>query len=81
LHIVLSIPPRLTVAAIIGQLKGASSHHINKQFPDLDFAWQGEYSVFSISESGLEKVVGYVITQKKHHTDHTLIDMLEATSE
>ena len=50
LHVVLSIPPRVAVASIIGQLKGASSHHINEQYLDGKFAWQGEYSIFSISE-------------------------------
>ena len=79
LHIILSVPPRLAVAAILGQLKGASSHHINEQFLAGKFAWQDEYSVFSISESGLEKIVGYVIVQKRHHAERTLIETLEAT--
>jgi putative transposase len=78
MHIVLSIPPRLTVAIIIGHLKGASSHRINEQFLAGKFAWQEEYSVFSISESALEKVVGYVNMQKQHHANRTLIDILEA---
>jgi putative transposase len=79
MHVVISIPPRLAVAALIGQLKGASSHHINKQFPGLDFAWQGEYSVFSLSESALDKVVAYIKAQKRHHAERTLIDALEIT--
>ena len=80
LHMVLSIPPRLAVAATIGQLKGASSHHINEQYLQGVFAWQEEYSIFSISESALDKVVGYVNHQKQHHAKRTLIDRLEATS-
>ncbi len=79
LHAVISIPPRLAVAAIIGQLKGASSHHINEEYLGGKFAWQGEYSIFSVSESALEKVVGYVNGQKRHHAERTLIDILEAT--
>ena len=79
MHIVLSIPPRLTVATIIGHLKGASSHHVNEQYPEGAFAWQEEYSVFSISESALEKVVGYVNKQKQHHANRSLIDILEIT--
>lgn len=81
LHVVLSIPPRLAIAAAIGQLKGASSHHINEKYLDGAFAWQGEYSVFSLSETAVEDVVGYVILQKKHHMEHRLIDMLETISE
>ena len=79
MHMVLSIPPRLAVADSIGQLKGASSHHVNEQYLKGKFAWQAEYSIFSISESALEKVVGYVTMQKQHHTDRTLIDLLEKT--
>ena len=78
LHVVISIPPRLAIATIVGQLKGASSHRINEQHLGGRFAWQGEYSVFSISESALEKVTGYVIGQKQHHIERTLIDTLEA---
>ena len=80
-HSVLSIPPKLAIADVIGQLKGASSHWVNKKHLGGGFAWQGEYSVFSISESVLDKVVGYVSAQKKHHADRTLVDMLEKISE
>jgi len=79
IHIILSIPPRLAVADVIGQLKGASSHHVNESHPGNSFAWQGEYSVFSLSESMLDKVVNYVKSQKQHHDECTLIDILEKT--
>jgi len=81
LHIVVSIPPRLAVADIIGRLKGASSHHINERHPGFGFAWQGEYSVFSISESSLDKVVSYVKAQKRHHSERMIIDLFEKTPE
>jgi len=77
--LVLSIPARLAVAATIGQLKGSSSHHINEQYLNGTFAWQAEYSIFSISEFELDKVAGYINNQKQHHANHTLIDLLEAT--
>jgi putative transposase len=79
LHFVLSIPPRLAVASTIGQLKGASSHHINERFLPANFSWQAEYSIFTISESALDKVVRYVTNQKQHHATQTLIDLLEST--
>ena len=79
LHVVLSIPPRLAVGSTIGQLKGASSHHINELYLAGKFAWQKEYSVFSISETAMEKVVHYVNNQKQHHADRSLIAQLENT--
>ena len=77
IHVVISIPPRLSISSIIGQLKGASSHHINEHYLRGCFAWQDEYSIFSISEAALERVVRYVRMQKQHHAGHTLVDKLE----
>jgi putative transposase len=32
LHVAISIPPKFSVATLIGKLKGASSHHINEKY-------------------------------------------------
>lgn len=32
MHVVISIPPKLALATVIGQLKGASSHHVNQKY-------------------------------------------------
>ena len=63
IHIALSIPPKLSVSTLIGQLKGASSHPINDKYADSAFAWQAEYGVVSFSESSLTRVVNYVKNQ------------------
>jgi putative transposase len=42
IHVVISIPPKLSVALLICQLKGASSHHVNENYADGAFAWQAE---------------------------------------
>lgn len=72
IHVVISIPPKLSVATIIGHLKGSSSHHINQNYVDGTFAWQAEYGVFSFAEKALPKIVAYVKNQKKHHAEDTL---------
>ena len=77
IHIVVSIPPKLPVAKIIGQFKGASSHHINQNYANGAFAWQAEYGVFSFSERTLPKIVAYVNNQKKHHAENTLNIQME----
>ncbi len=81
IHLVLTIPPRLAVADIIGQLKSASSHRLNTAHPGAGFAWQAEYSLFTVSESGLNRVVGYVKAQKQHHAGGTLIAGFEQTGD
>jgi len=71
-HVAISIPPKLSVATLIGRLKGASSHHMNENFADGAFVWQAEYGVLSFSERSLSRVVDYVKNQKKHHAENTL---------
>ena len=72
-HVVISIPPKLSVATVIGQLKGASSHRANEIFvSDKSFAWQTEYGTFSFSEKALPSVVEYVNNQKKHHAENSI---------
>jgi putative transposase len=77
IHVAISIPPKLSVATLIGQLKGASSHHVNKRYTDGSFMWQAEYGVLSFSEKSLSRIVDYVNNQKKHHADNTLDGVME----
>ena len=77
LHVAISIPPKLSVATLVGKLKGASSHHINEKYAAGSFLWQAEYGVFSFSEKALSSIVDYINNQKKHHTDHTWNSAME----
>jgi putative transposase len=76
-HIVISIPPKLSIAKLIGQLKGASSHHVNENYANGSFAWQAEYGVTSFSEKALARIVDYVKRQKEHHAQKTTETTLE----
>jgi putative transposase len=73
LHLVLSIPPSMAVSDVVGLLKAGSSRRINKAYPEVRFAWQADSFLYSISETGLERIVGYVKAQKVHHAQGTLI--------
>ena len=78
MHVVISVPPKLSVATIVGHLKGASSHRVNAVFVSHNsFAWQAEYSVFSFSEKALPTVVNYVKHQKTHHAENSIRSALE----
>ncbi len=76
-HLVLSIPPSVAVSDIVGLLKAGSSRRINKAHPEAHFAWLPESTLYSISETGLERLVGYVKAQKVHHAQGTLIASFE----
>lgn len=78
LHVVLSIPPQLSIASLVVQLKSSSCHLVNAAYADGSFLWQAEYGVLSLSEKSLATIVDYVDEQKKHHASHTLISAMES---
>jgi putative transposase len=81
IHLIVSIPPKITIAEFVKHIKGGSSHYLNELSRDKNFAWQREYGVFSLGSPQLDRATGYVNSQKHHHQDRTLIKMLEITSE
>jgi putative transposase len=56
-HLVVSVPPKISVSDFVGRLKGASAHRIN-HLPDApgSFGWQRGYGAISVSPSGLDRV-------------------------
>lgn len=77
LHLVVSIPPSLAIADVVMRIKGSSSHHLNRTYPNQTFAWQREYGVFSLGGKQLEGAIAYVNQQKYHHANQTVIVGLE----
>ena len=79
MHIALTIPPTLTISEYIGQLKGASSHHVNHINPTRDklLEWQTGYGVVSFGTKDLDWVKAYISNQKEHHRRGSAVDRLE----
>lgn len=83
IHNVVSIPPKISVAEFIKNIKGSSAHYINHgnfNYPS-KFVWQRGYGAFSLGGKQLERAVNYVYNQKKHHQEGTLISSLEKMNE
>ena len=81
-HMVVSLPPSLSVAFFIGQVKGVASTRINKSgLIGRPFFWQEEYGVLSFDAKRLPRYVGYVENQKTHHAKTSLISVLERTGD
>ena len=79
IHLLFLQNPQRSIAEIIKQIKGSSSHWINKEgIIQHKFAWQTCYGVFSVSESQLEKVYNYINNQKEHHLKKTFIEEYES---
>ena len=67
-HLAVSLNTKTTLADFIRNIKSNSSRWIKESFSDLsDFAWQDEYSAFTVSYSGLDNVIKYINNQQEHH--------------
>ena len=72
IHALFLLNPSKSIADVIKQIKGSSSHSINSgDFMLEKFSWQTGYAAFSISESQLDKVYNYIKNQKAHHLKQT----------
>jgi REP element-mobilizing transposase RayT len=68
IHCLFLLSPDKSIADIIKQIKGSTSHWINETDIIADkFSWQTGYAAYSVSESQLEKVHNYIKNQKAHH--------------
>lgn len=77
-HVIISIPPKHSVAWVVKNLKGNSSHFVNHVLtPDKSFAWQRGYGCLSLGESQCERAIAYVANQKAHHSAGTTNNWLE----
>ena len=83
LHLVVSIPPKLSVADFVRQIKGSSAYHLNHDVSAglTTFGWQRGYGIFSLGYKQLADAVSYVTHQKTHHHQGTTIAVLEKDSE
>jgi REP element-mobilizing transposase RayT len=72
IHCLFLLSPQKSIADVIKQMKGSSSHYINQEnLIDEKFAWQTGYAAYSVSESVVEKVFRYIQNQKQHHGKKT----------
>ncbi len=78
-HLLVKMPSTISVADLIQQIKGVSSHFANEQlFTDLSkFKWQGFYAAFSVSRWDVERIANYIKRQKEHHYANETIEDYE----
>lgn len=65
-HVLVGLPPALSVAKAIQVIKANSSRWL-KQQGVRGFAWQEEYGSFAVSKSHVPAVAAYVNSQPEHH--------------
>jgi REP element-mobilizing transposase RayT len=71
-HLAIQFSRMITIAALVEELKRASSKWAKTQDPALlDFAWQRGYGVFSVSPANYEALLAYIDNQEEHHRKRT----------
>ena len=74
IHILVRLLPSISVAELVKEIKGTSSHLLAKKVePDGFFKWQGGYSAFTIRKNDIETLKHYIHRQKEHHKDGHLL--------
>ncbi|OQY84748.1 MAG: hypothetical protein B6D41_15145 [Chloroflexi bacterium UTCFX4] len=82
IHVLIALTPSMLVADAAKNLKGASSHYINKVSGlGETLYWQDGYGVVTIRKAEIPRVVEYIKNQKEHHRVRTLVDFLERAEE
>lgn len=74
-HILCALARTVAVSQMIEKVKASSSRWMKTQGePFVAFAWQSGYGAFSVSESQVETVRGYIAKQAEHHRRATFQD-------
>ena len=74
-HILCLLSRKFAIMNLIEEAKTETSKWLKKQSTDLsNFAWQGGYGAFSVSESNIPQVKKYVANQEQHHKRITFQD-------
>lgn len=79
IHLLVSLPRKIDVSELIGDIKRDSSTWIKKQHAKFsEFYWQKGYGAFSIGQSQVETVIRYIKNQKQHHEKQDFKDEFRA---
>lgn len=77
-HVLVSHPPRVSVAQIAHRLKGASSRALHLTLPETQgLVWQVGYWAESVTPVALEPLVAFVQGQRAHHSPHAAAESWE----
>ena len=66
-HVLIAVPPTVTVAKAMQLIKAGSSKWCNQNFASGRFEWQAGYSAASVSSSLVERTQTYIRNQREHH--------------
>ena len=75
IHVLCIMSKNISLADLLEDIKGNSSRWIKTKGAHYrNFAWQGGYAGYSVSQSKVEVVKKYIENQKDHHKQQTFKD-------
>ncbi len=78
-HILCCLSRNIALAKLVQEVKTGSSKWIKTVSADLaGFHWQAGYGAFSVSQSNVDSVRAYILSQEDHHRSVTFQDELRA---
>lgn len=82
LHFLVRLPPKMSPAKFVKDIKGSSSHFLSqKSGLNVVFKWQAGYGIFSVGVKEIPFVRTYIQKQKEHHKSGNTIEELEVSEE
>ena len=66
-HLLLSLPSSMPIAAAMREIKSASSHWVHGICAIEEFEWQEGYGAFSIGWAQVDATLAYIARQEEHH--------------
>ena len=69
IHLLIALPPTIALAKVMQEIKGNSSHWLNKR--GTKFAWQEGFGAFSVRQSQKDTLCDYIARQEEHHKKWT----------
>ncbi|HEX7410107.1 MAG TPA: IS200/IS605 family transposase [Candidatus Binatia bacterium] len=79
-HLLVRFPTTLTVADLVKEVKGATSHLVTHEMPGELFKWQGSYGAFTVSKELVPQLRAYIEGQKQHHGSGGIVEEWERTA-
>ncbi len=73
-HLLLSVPPILSISKAVQLMKGGSSKWFHETFGEPTFSWQEGFAAFSVSRSVAGRVESYIRSQRQHHAKRDFRD-------
>ncbi len=71
-HLLISMKPDKTLSDLVREIKEHSTKYINGQGLVIGkFQWQNGFGAFSVSQSGVDRVIDYIKGQEEHHSKRT----------